>query len=172
MPAERAPVRKVREVLRLRHALGVSERQIAVTVGVSRSTVGEYLRRAAVIGITWPVPEDLDNGKLERRLFSPPTFEPMPAKPLPDWGYVHRELKRRSAVVVVYHVEIADHYYSVPSRLIGDELEARITDTTVEILHKGVRVASHDRSHARHRHTTISAHMPSAHRRYAGRRRG
>ena len=42
MPAERAPMRKVREVLRLGHALGVSERQIAVTIGVSRSTVGEY----------------------------------------------------------------------------------------------------------------------------------
>ena len=52
MPAERAPMRKVREVLRLRHALGVSERQIAVTVGISRSTIGEYSRRAAVIGIT------------------------------------------------------------------------------------------------------------------------
>jgi len=46
MPAERAPMRKVREVLRLRHAPGVSERQIATTTGVSRSTVGEYLRRA------------------------------------------------------------------------------------------------------------------------------
>jgi len=42
MPAERAPMRKVREVLRLRHALGVSERQIAVTTGLSRSTVSEY----------------------------------------------------------------------------------------------------------------------------------
>ena len=41
MPAERAPMRKVREVLGLRHALGVSERQIAGTVGVSRSTVGD-----------------------------------------------------------------------------------------------------------------------------------
>jgi DNA-binding transcriptional regulator LsrR (DeoR family) len=71
MPAERAPMRKVREVLRLRHALGVSERQIAITVGVSRSTVGEYLRRAAVIGITWPVPEEMDEGELERRLFTP-----------------------------------------------------------------------------------------------------
>ena len=45
MPAERAPMRKVREVLRSRHALGVSERQIALTTGLSRSTVGEYLRR-------------------------------------------------------------------------------------------------------------------------------
>ncbi len=77
MPAKRAPMRKVREVLRLRHALGVSERQIAVTVGVSRSTVG--VRRAGVIGITWPVPEGVDDGELERRLFTPPTFEEKPS---------------------------------------------------------------------------------------------
>jgi transposase len=406
MPAERAPMRKVREVLRLRHALGVSERQIAITMGVSRSTVGEYLRRAAVIGITWPVPEDLDDAELERRLFTPPTFEEKLARRLPHWSHIHKELKRRgvtllllweeyraehvdgygysrfcdlyrdwgksispsmrqihgpaeklfvdfagdtvpvfdagigverraqifvavlgasnytfaqgrwtqglsdwigahvdalnaiggvpkaivcdnlkagvtsacryepginrtyqelaehydtailptrprkprdkakveAAVLIVeryvlarlrnqrffslnelntaireivadlnakimrklgvsraelfaqidrpalkglpaapyqyaewkkcrvapdYHIEIADHYYSVPSRLIREMVEARITDTTVEILHKGVRVASHARSHVRYRHTTIPEHMPSAHRRYA-----
>ena len=44
MPAERAPMRKVREVLRLRHALGVSERQIAQSLGIGQTTVGEYLR--------------------------------------------------------------------------------------------------------------------------------
>jgi len=406
MPAERAPMRKVREVLRLRHALGVSERQIAVTVGVSRSTVGEYLRRAAVSDITWPVPEGLDDAELERRLFTPPTFEAKPIRPLPDWMQIHKELKRRAVTLLLlweeyriacadgygysrfcdlyrrwcktisptmrqthtagekmfvdfagdtvavfdattgaercahvfvavlgasnytyaearwsegladwigahvntftaidgvakavvcdnlkagvtatcryepginrtyqelaehygtailptrprkprdkakvevavqivqrfvlarlrnrrffslhelnaairecvadlnakimrklgvsrnelfaeldrpalkalpaaryqyaewkkcrvapdYHVEIADHYYSVPSRLIRQEIEARITDTTVELLHKGVRVGSHARSQARHRHTTIPEHMPSAHRRYA-----
>ena len=101
MPAERAPMRKVREVLRLRHALGVSERQIAVTVGVSRSTVGEYLRRAAVIGITWPVPEGVEDGELERRLFTPSTFEETPTKPLPDWSQVHRELKRRGVTLLL-----------------------------------------------------------------------
>jgi len=114
MPAERASMRKVREVLRLRHALGVSERQIAVTVGVSRSTVGEYLRRAAVIGITWPVPEGLDDGELERRLFTPPTFDEKPGQPLPDWSYVHKELKRRSVTLLLlweeYRAEHADGY--------------------------------------------------------------
>ena len=114
MPAERAPMRKVREVLRLRHALGVSERQIAVTVGVSRSTVGEYLRRAAVIGITWPMPEGLDDGELERRLFTPPIFEPTLARPLPDWSYVHRELKRRGVTLLLlwqeYRAAHADGY--------------------------------------------------------------
>ena len=85
MPAERAPMRKVREVLRLRHALGVSERQIALTTGLSRSTVGEYLRRAAVIGITWPAPEGVDDAELERRLFTPPTFDENPRRPLPGF---------------------------------------------------------------------------------------
>src|SRR4030088_3700573 len=93
MPADRAPMRKVREVLRLRHALGVSERQIAVTIGLSRSTVGEYLRRAAVIGITWPVPEGLDDAELERRLFTPPTFDEEPAGAPPDWAARHKGRK-------------------------------------------------------------------------------
>jgi transposase len=405
MPAERAPMRKVREVLRLKHTLGMSDRQIAITMGVSRSTIAEYLRRAAVIDITWPVPEDIDDAELERRLFTSPSFE-TPARPLPNWSAIHNELKRRgvtlfllweeyraehndgygysrfcdlygdwrksispsmrqthgpaeklfvdfaghtvpvfnaaigmecrahvfvavlgasnftyaearwseglanwiaahvnafrtiggvpkavvcdnlkagvsatcryepginrtyqelaehygtailptrpqkprdkakveAAVLIVeryvlarlrnqrffsinelnaaireivgdlnakimrklgvsrnelfaqidrpalkplpsapyqyaewkkcrvapdYHVEIADHYYSVPSRLIREVVEARITDTTIEILHKGIRVASHARSHLRYRHTTVAEHMPSAHRRYA-----
>ena len=114
MPAERAPMRKVREVLRLRHALGVSERQIAVTIGVSRSTVGEYLRRAAVIGITWPMPEGLDDTELERRLFTSPTFDEKPARPLPDWSHVHKELKRRAVTLLLlweeYRAEHTDGY--------------------------------------------------------------
>ena len=51
--------------------------------------------------------------------------------------------------------------------LIREVLEARITDTTVEVFHRGKRVASHARSALRNRHTTIAEHMPSAHRRYA-----
>lgn len=58
MPAERLPMRKVREVLRQRYACGASERVIAQSLGVGRTAVGEYIRRAAVIGITWPVPDE------------------------------------------------------------------------------------------------------------------
>jgi len=55
----------------------------------------------------------------------------------------------------------------VPSRLIREIVEARITADTIEIFHKGKRVASHMRSPLHHRHTTVAEHMPSAHRRYA-----
>jgi hypothetical protein len=78
LPAERLLMRKVREVLRLKDACGVNERVIARSLGVSRSTVAEYLRRAAVIGLAWPIPDDLDGAALERRLFTPPGFHAGP----------------------------------------------------------------------------------------------
>ena len=56
---------------------------------------------------------------------------------------------------------------SVPFRLLRETVDARLTDTTVEVFHKGIRVASHPRSSVRNRHTTIPEHMPSSHRRYA-----
>ena len=65
-------MRKVRDVLRLRHTLGMSFRQISEATGVGKTVVGEYVRRAGVIGITWPVPEAIDDAELERRLFPVP----------------------------------------------------------------------------------------------------
>ena len=64
MPAERLSMRKVREVLRLKHACGASVRTIARSVGVGHTTVAEYLRRTAVIGITWPAPAEIDDAEL------------------------------------------------------------------------------------------------------------
>ena len=66
-----------------------------------------------------------------------------------------------------YHVEVDKHWYSVPYALVHKEPWARATATTVEILHRGERVAAHRRSRAQHKHTTDPAHMPEAHRRHA-----
>jgi transposase len=85
---------------------------------------------------------------------------------LPTTPYSYAEWKR-ARVAPDYHVEIAGHYYSVPSKLIREIVEARFTSATVEIFHKGQRVASHAFSAVGNRHTTITEHMPSAHRRYA-----
>src|SRR5665213_2755063 len=103
-------------------------------------------------------------GKSRRELFE--TIERPALKPLPAEPYRYAEWKR-ARVAPDYHIEIAGHYYSVPSRLIREVVEARITSATVEIFHKGQRVASHAFSAVRNRHTTVTEHMPSAHRRYA-----
>ena len=85
---------------------------------------------------------------------------------LPETAYSYADWKR-ARVAPDYHIEISGHYYSVPSKLIREIVDARITGTTVEIFHHGVRVAAHVFSAVKHRHTTITEHMPSAHRRYA-----
>src|SRR5512139_1086335 len=87
-------------------------------------------------------------------------------KPLPETPYVFAEWKK-ARVHIDYHVEIAGHYYSVPYQLAKHELDVRLTSTTVEVFHKGRRVASHVHSYRQGGHTTLKEHMPTAHRFYA-----
>ena len=86
---------------------------------------------------------------------------------LPAEAYVYAEWRQRR-VALDYHVDIDGHYYSVPHRLLRQQVEARITQRTVELFHKGERVACHLLGGARGRHTTVTEHMPSSHRRHAG----
>jgi len=87
-------VRKIREILRLQ-AAGVSERQIAVSVGVVRSTVQLCLRRAREAGIDWPLAESLTESELDERLYR---REGAPAiqttRPIPDFAALNAELAR------------------------------------------------------------------------------
>lgn len=84
-------------------------------------------------------------------------------QPLPTQRY---ELARFKTVRVHidYHVEVERHRYSVPHALVGQVLEARVTRTMVELLHRGQRVASHARSEHQGGATTLATHMPAAHR--------
>jgi transposase len=92
-------MRKIKEVLRLKWAQGLSNRQIAKACGIARPTVGEYLRRAADAGLSWPLPTDLDEATLERQLFPPPPSLPAPVRGVPDWSLVHQELKRKGVTL-------------------------------------------------------------------------
>jgi transposase len=85
--------------------------------------------------------------------------------PLPPAPYEYATWKR-CRVNLDYHVEIEKHFYSVPFRLLREEVEARITAKTVEIFHRGKLVATHPRSLRAHRPTTTAEHMPSSHQRY------
>ena len=94
MPTERLSMRRIREVLRLKHDSGLSERLIARTLQVSDGAVNSYLQRARVAGLSWPLPDSLDDEALERLLF-PPAAPKADTRPVPDWTHVERELRRR-----------------------------------------------------------------------------
>ena len=83
-------------------------------------------------------------------------------RPLPATRYEFAEWKVVKAGPD-YHVEVVAHYYSVPYRFAREKVDARYTATTVEVFHRGARIASHVRNDAPGRHTTVDAHMPPAH---------
>ena len=92
MPARRLLMRKIREVLRLKHERGLSHRAIAQACAIGVGTVTLYLKRTAQQGLGWPLPAELDDAALEARLFPRPV--PVRDRVRPDCAYIHRELKR------------------------------------------------------------------------------
>jgi transposase len=89
-------------------------------------------------------------------------------KPLPATRYQFGEWER-ARVNIDYHIEVERHFYSVPYALVHQEVDVHLTGETVEILHRGVRVASHVRSWEQAKASTLSEHMPKAHQKHVGR---
>ncbi len=102
-------------------------------------------------------------GRSRRELFE--AFDRPALRPLPAHPFVYAAW-RFARVNIDYHIEVEHHYYSVPHPLMHEQVDARVTSSTVEIFHRGERVASHRRSHERGRHTTDPAHMPRSHRQH------
>lgn len=103
-------------------------------------------------------------GVSRRELFE--SIEKPALAPLPDADWEYAEWRRVRANLD-YHVEVDGFYYSVPHALIRAEIDVRITARTIELFHRGQRVAAHQRRWGGPRHGTDPDHMPSAHRRYA-----
>jgi transposase len=103
-------MRKIHLVLRLFFAAGLSIRAIARSIHASPSTVGDYIRRAQVAGLSWPLPEGMDERAVEAKLFPPrPPASPI-VRPLPEWAKVHRELRRKGVTLSLLWYEYkAEH---------------------------------------------------------------
>ena len=103
-------------------------------------------------------------GVSRRQLFH--RIERTELRPLPTERFEFCEWKQ-PRVNIDYHVGVDRHYYSVPSTLVGEIVDARFTASTVELLHHGKRVASHVRSFVAGKHTTKTEHMPKSHQKHA-----
>lgn len=96
------------------------------------------------------------------------TLEQPALKPLPAQPY-ELALWKKARVNIDYHLQVDFHYYSVPHRLVREEVEVRLTAAVLEVFSRGQRVASHPRSFQKYAYTTVSEHMPTGHRAYAER---
>ena len=83
----------IKEILQHRHGLGLTRAQTAVAVGVSTGTVSHILKRASAAGLSWPLPDGLDDEALRARLY-PSVARDAGCVP-PDWEAVLAELGRK-----------------------------------------------------------------------------
>lgn len=129
-------MRKNREILRLKHELGLSSRQIATGLNISHSTVGDLLRRAQAAGLCWPLSDEMDDAALQAKLY-PGNPVSAKARPEPDMEWIHRELRRKGVTLQLLWAEykqahpdgyqysqFCDHYHCW-----GDKLDLVLRQT-------------------------------------------
>jgi len=104
----RHPMRRIREVLRLKHELGRNHRQISAATGLSKGSVSSYLKRAREAGMTWEMAAALSESELEARLFKTPNHAPPVGRVPIDFDWVHREMRRRGVTLQLLWVEYRD----------------------------------------------------------------
>ena len=140
MTQERLSVRTIREVLRLKYEIGLSNRAIARACRVSNSTVGEYITRAKQAGWTWPLPEGVNEEELYRRLFPEGEKPKGTERPVPNWEEIHRDLSRRGVTLRLLWQEYREQHPDGYGRSQFQELYARWNQahtTSMRLPHKG-----------------------------------
>jgi transposase len=104
--SEPTSMRKVREILRLKHGCGRSQREIAASLQIAVGTVHGYLKRAQAAGLSWADAESLSDVEVEARLFRDQTDRNMPTARVPiDFSHVHSELRRKHVTLQLLWAE-------------------------------------------------------------------
>jgi transposase len=159
MPGWRISMRKIREVLRLKFEQNLTNRQISTSCNISRPCVAQYLDRAALAGITWPLSEGQDDASLEQLLFPIPPGRPVGSgknRPEPSMPYIHKELRNKHVTLqLLWHEykenspdglqysQFCDHYRRWAQKLsvtmrqehkAGDKLFIDYAGPTIEII--------------------------------------
>ena len=109
MATERLPMRKIREILRLRQQRGLSVRETARSLGVSSGVVSKTVSRAEKAGVSWEVAEGLNDAALEERLYGR-AAGPRDDRPRPDPIYLHTELRRPGVTLELLHLEYLEQH--------------------------------------------------------------
>lgn len=108
--SKRLSMRKITEILRLKWSCGRSNRVIANSIRVSTSTVSDCVRRAKRAGLSWPLPEHLDDGHLEQLLYSPVRNGASDAGKGIEYTHIYQELKRKGVTLHLLWEEYKDSH--------------------------------------------------------------
>lgn len=108
MPTEKLSMRKIREILRLHHEEALGNREIARRLKLGAGSVSRYLARARAAKLLWPLTDEWTEDKIYAVLF--PSTSKHPAHPRPDFGRIHKELKRKGVTLMLLWYEYQEFY--------------------------------------------------------------
>ncbi len=113
MSRDHVSMRKIREILRLRFNCGYSHKSIARSIGVGKSTVGDFLDRVKKAALSWPLPNDITDEQLETILYPPIKSNvgnsDKQSQPI-EWTDIHQELKRKGVTLMILWHEYKEQY--------------------------------------------------------------
>ena len=92
------PMHQLREILRLHYEVGLKDREIARSQGISHATAGDIVKRFERAGLTWPLADDPSDTVLHHRLYPGNAGRPR-TRPEPDWAQVHQELRHKGVTL-------------------------------------------------------------------------
>jgi len=106
-------MRIIKELLRLKFEASLSQRQIASCLKIGLGTVSLHLNRAKKAGLSWPLPEDMDDSQLESALFPDQLPQTKTGYIEPDYVNIHEELKRKGVTKQLFGVNYLDRFASI-----------------------------------------------------------
>ena len=110
MATPRITMRKLRDILRLRLSSGLSIRQIQAVTKASIGLVQKLIARAEALGLVWPLPDDLDDNKLQA-LFYPSTNSRNTERfEQPDCPSVRQSLTQKGMTLQLLWEEYAEQF--------------------------------------------------------------
>lgn len=101
MPAEKTPMRKIREILRLKWTSKLSNREIAKSCSTARSTVAACIERGSNAGLSWPLPDHLDDTALEHLLYPSVIASEVAVRAMPDWSLLQKEMRKKNVTLAL-----------------------------------------------------------------------
>lgn len=110
MAAQRITMRKIREVLRLRYSADLSIRQISTSTKISVGSIQNILKLSEQQGLSWPLPDDLNDQTLALMLYPRSDATPCSKFQQPEWQEVHQELKRKGVTKQLLWEEYTQQY--------------------------------------------------------------
>lgn len=114
MPGERISMRKIKEILRLRYTANLSYTQIAASLKISVGVAHKIIKKAEVLGLSWPISEEIDDGELEQRIYGSNGGGSKCLR-LPDYPNIHQEMRRKGMTLMLlwqeyYQANISNAY--------------------------------------------------------------